>query len=146
MPKTTLQNLYQADFVLWVENTVDKLKARNYLDVDWENLTKEIEALAGRERRELESLLTKLFEHLLKGYYVNTPEFYRCWQLTISRTQQEMKRIIRDSPSLRDYYLAIRDECYQDAIKNVTKEHDNRFPEICTFPQNLDVLLNSSIV
>ena len=46
MPKTTLQNLYQADFVLWVENTVDKLKARNYLDVDWENLTKEIEALA----------------------------------------------------------------------------------------------------
>ena len=53
MPKTTLQNLYQADFVLWVENTVDKLKARNYLDVDWENLTKEIEALAGRERREL---------------------------------------------------------------------------------------------
>ncbi|MBC5796728.1 MAG: DUF29 domain-containing protein [Sphaerospermopsis sp.] len=141
MTKLSVQNLYQTDFALWVENTISKLKSQDYIHVDWENLIEEIEALGGRDRRELESRLTTLFEHLLKRRYVNLPECYRGWDVTISRTQQELKRIFRDSPSLRNYYLTVVDECYQDAVKNMNKEYDHQFPEDCPFPTDIDGLL-----
>ncbi len=141
MTKLSVQNLYQTDFALWVENTISKLKSQDYSHVDWENLIEEIETLGGRDRRELESRLTTLFEHLLKRRYVNLPECYRGWDVTISRTQQELKRIFRDSPSLRNYYLTVVDECYQDAVKNMSKEYDNQFPEDCPFPTDIDSLL-----
>ncbi|GAX36652.1 DUF29 domain-containing protein [Nodularia sp. NIES-3585] len=144
MTKSPVQNLYQTDFVLWVQNTVSKLKSQNYIDVDWENLIEEIEALGGRDRRELESRLTTLFEHLLKRRYVNLPECYRGWEVTISRTQQELKRIFRDSPSLRNYYLIVSNECYQDAVKNMTKEYDAQFPKDCPFPPDIDSLLTDN--
>lgn len=141
MTKLSVKNLYQTDFALWVENTISKLKSQDYSHVDWENLIEEIETLGGRDRRELESRLTTLFEHLLKRRYVNLPECYRGWDVTISRTQQELKRIFRDSPSLRNYYLTVVDECYQDAVKNMSKEYDNQFPEDCPFPTDIDSLL-----
>lgn len=141
MTKLSVKNLYQTDFALWVENTISKLKSQDYSHVDWENLIEEIETLGGRDRRELESRLTTLFEHLLKRRYVNLPECYRGWDVTISRTQQELKRIFRDSPSLRNYYLTVVDECYQDAVKNMSKEYDNQFPEDCHFPTDIDSLL-----
>ena len=84
--------------------------------------------MGGRDRRELESRLITLFEHLLKRRYVNLPEYYRGWEVTGNRTQQELKRIFRDSPSLRNYYLTIKDECYQDAVTNMGKEYDTKFP------------------
>ncbi|MBE9055856.1 DUF29 domain-containing protein [Sphaerospermopsis sp. LEGE 08334] len=141
MTKLSVKNLYQTDFALWVENTISKLKSQDYSHVDWENLIEEIETLGGRDRRELESRLTTLFEHLLKRRYVNLPECYRGWDVTISRTQQELKRIFRDSPSLRNYYLTVVDECYQDAVKNMSKEYDNQFPEDCPFPTDIDSFL-----
>ncbi|MEA5619335.1 DUF29 domain-containing protein [Cronbergia sp. UHCC 0137] len=144
MTKSPIQNLYQTDFALWVQNTVSKLKSQNYSHVDWENLIEEIEALGGRDRRELESRLTTLLEHLLKRRYVKLPECYRGWEVTISRTQQELKRIFRDSPSLRNYYLTITDECYQDAMKNMSKEYDTQFPEDCPFPKDVDSLLTDN--
>ncbi|WP_071187464.1 DUF29 domain-containing protein [Trichormus sp. NMC-1] len=144
MTKSPVQNLYQTDFALWVQNTVSKLKSQDYSHVDWENLIEEIEALGGRDRRELESRLTTLFEHLLKRHYVNLPECYRGWEVTISRTQQELKRIFRDSPSLHNYYLIVNDECYQDAVKNMSKEYDTNLPEDCPFPKDIDSLLTTN--
>lgn len=140
---TTLpdQNLYQTDFALWVENTVNKLKHQDHSHIDWENVTEEIEALGVRDKRELESRLTTLFENLLKRRYVKLPQCYRPWEVNISRTQQALKRIFRDSPSLRDYYLTISDECYQNAVENIKKEFDTQFPENGHFPKDIDTLL-----
>lgn len=144
MTKSPVQNLYQTDFALWIEKTVNRLKSQDYNHVDWENLIEEIEALGGRDRRELESRLITLFEHLLKRHYVNLPECYRGWEVTVNRTQQELKRIFRDSPSLRNYYLTIKDECYQDAVTNMGKEYDTKFPEDSPFSQDIDRLLTES--
>ncbi|NJP10069.1 MAG: DUF29 domain-containing protein [Leptolyngbyaceae cyanobacterium RU_5_1] len=48
-------NLYATDYLKWIETSVEKLKARDYTNVDWENLIEEIEDMARRERRRLES-------------------------------------------------------------------------------------------
>jgi hypothetical protein len=45
MAQKTSKTMYEKDFALWVEDTVNKLKARNTEDLDWENLIEEIESL-----------------------------------------------------------------------------------------------------
>jgi len=78
------QTLYQQDLVAWCDDTVAKLKAGNFADIDIDSLIEEIEGLAGRDRRELENRLEVLLNHLLKRLYVDSPNDYRSWELTIS--------------------------------------------------------------
>jgi len=54
---TPQSKLYDRDFVAWCEDTVTKLKARDINGLDFENLIEEIQGLANRDRRELESRL-----------------------------------------------------------------------------------------
>ncbi len=144
MTQSPVKTLYITDFALWIEQTVSSLKFQDYSNVDWENLIEEIETLGRRDRRELESRLTTLFEHALKRNYVNLPECYGGWEATISRTQQELSRVLRDSPSLRNYFLTICDECYQNAYKNMSKEYESKFPDDCPFPNDVETLLTDS--
>ncbi|MBW4672470.1 MAG: DUF29 domain-containing protein [Desmonostoc geniculatum HA4340-LM1] len=144
MTQSPVKTLYVTDFALWIEQTVSSLKSQDYSNVDWENLIEEIEALGRRDRRELESRLTTLFEHALKRNYVNLPECYGGWEATISRTQQELNRILRDSPSLRNYFLTVCDEYYQNARKNMSQEYEAKFPDDCPFPHDVETLLNES--
>lgn len=129
--------LYDKDFALWIEDTVKQLKAKNTKDLDWQNLIEEIESLGKRDKRELESRLTTLFEHALKRQYC-----YRGWEVTIKRTQKEIKKILRDSPSLKNYFLEIEANSYHDAVDNLADEYDVSFPETCLFPSDIDELLN----
>lgn len=78
--------LYNQDFCLWVDATVAKLRAGEFGTVDWEHLIEEVEALAKRDRRELESRLRVLMSCLLKRVYVKSPEDYRGWENTIKDT------------------------------------------------------------
>ena len=142
MMTQTTSNLYDKDFGRWVEDIVARLKAGDFSQVDWENLIEEIELLGKRDKRELESRLTTLFEHALKRCYVVLPDCYRGWEATIARTQQELSRILRDSPSLRNYFLEVRDQCYRNALKNVRIEYDANCPDYCLLPTDIDRLLN----
>jgi hypothetical protein len=38
------QSLYEADYLKWIETTVEKLRVEDYSSVDWENLIEEIES------------------------------------------------------------------------------------------------------
>ncbi|MBW4613691.1 MAG: DUF29 domain-containing protein [Desmonostoc vinosum HA7617-LM4] len=144
MTQSPVKTLYTTDFALWIEQTVSSLKSQDYNNVDWENLIEEIEALGKRDKRELENRLTTLFEHVLKRKYVDLPECYGGWEATISRTQQRLSRILRDSPSLRNYFLTIYDECYQNARKNMSQEYAAKFPDDCPFSNDVDILLTEN--
>lgn len=140
MTQRTVSDLYNSDFALWVEDMVNQLKAKELDRVDWENLIEEIESLGRREKRELESQLTTLFEQALKRCYVPLPDCYRGWESTLKRTQKELKKILRDSPSLRNYFLEILDECYEDAVDNIIDEYDVTFPNVCPFLEKEDAV------
>ena len=140
MTQTTSQTLYNSDFALWIKDTVKKLKAKDLENLDWENLIEEVESLGKRDKRKLQSRLTTLFEHALKRRYVPLSDCYRSWEVTISRTQQELNQILEDSPSLRNYLIEIREQCYQKALKNMQIEYDTQFPDRCPFPQDVDSL------
>lgn len=142
MKNTSEKTLYDQDFALWVEETVKQLKSSNFDHIDWENLIEEVESLGGRDRRELESRLTTLFEHALKRCFVPLPDCYRGWENTLKRTQKILKKLLRDSPSLANYLLEMSAECYADAVDNLMSEYDVNFPDVCPFSQDLDIVLN----
>jgi hypothetical protein len=64
-PKT----LYDTDYNLWVQQTVKLLQEGNFNQIDLENLIEEVMSLGRSEKRTIESLLTRLFEHLLQLKY-----------------------------------------------------------------------------
>jgi len=120
--------LYEQDFVIWIENTVEKLKAGNFSELDLEHLIDEVESLGKRDKRELKNRLITLFEHLLKRHYVPMPDCYRGWEVTIRRTQSKLKDLLADSPSLGNLLEEIYLDCYQEAVANMCIEYDAEFP------------------
>lgn len=145
MTVTKTKTLYDSDFNLWVEETVNQLKSGDFSRVDLENLIEEVESLGRRDKRELKSRLITLFEHLLKRQYVPLLHCYRGWLLTIKRTQSELKELLKESPSLGNFLIAIYCECYQETVENMRIEYDVIFPDLCPFSDNIDELLNSKL-
>jgi len=137
-----LKSLYETDYALWLDRTIADLKERKLDSIDVENLLEEVNSLAGRERRELQSRLTTLLEHILKRRYLPMSECFRGWELTIKRSQIEIKKIIKASPSLKSYLIESLPECYQDALSLVETIYDHSFPEQYPFPIDPDRLLN----
>ncbi|MGG6237051.1 DUF29 domain-containing protein [Nodosilinea sp. AN01ver1] len=146
MPKTPLQTplhqLYDEDFVRWVEATVACLKTRDVDQLDWEGLIEEIEDLGKSARRELESRLSVLLVHLLKRCYVNSPNDYRGWQLTIVEQRNALKRLLKQSPSLKGYFQNVLDEVYQDASAEASTAYPtSEFPNAYPYNRDLQALL-----
>ena len=115
--KPTLNKLYQQDYNQWVELTVKQLQEEKFAGVDWENLIEEVADLSRRERSKLKSLLTRLWEHLLKlGYWESEREYNQGhWKGEIRNFRKQIKDVLKNSPSLKPYLLDIFAECYQDA-------------------------------
>ena len=138
---TSSPQTYDQDFALWVEENIVLLKAKNYDAVDWDNLIEEVEGFTRSDKRELENRLITLFEHSLKRRYVSLPDCYRGWEVTLKRTQKQLRRVLKDSPSLRNYFVSIIEECYQDALINMRDEYDEIFPDRLPFSEDIDQLL-----
>ena len=51
------KSLYESDYLLWTQETIAKLKAKDFDHVDFESLIEEIEDLGRSYRDELESPL-----------------------------------------------------------------------------------------
>ena len=138
-PKATL---YERDFNLWLEDTVAKLKAGDFQNIDIENLIEEIAGVTGSDKREIENRLQRLIEHILKRCYVSMPDCYRGWQVTIVNQRQKLVRLLRQSPSLKCHFLESFDEVFDDALKIVQIEYDVEFPDTWQFSRDIDSILN----
>ena len=123
------------------------LKEQEFHHLDLGHLIEELEGLGKRDKRELQSRLTTLLEHALKRKYVASPYDYRGWEETILREQRELNILLKNSPSLRQFWKETIAECYEDALKVLRRLSDYKnssFPEVCPFPTDPDQLLNES--
>ena len=140
--KTAQAPLYERDFALWLEDTVARLKARDVDRLDWDNLVEEIEALGISQKHEVESRLKTILAHILKRCYVLMPDCFRGWQVTIRTQRNDLKRLLKKSPSLRNHLLVEFDEVYQEALSEVREEYpETEFPETWNFSRDLDAIL-----
>lgn len=145
MTQTAVQNqqLYERDFCLWVADTVTKLKGRKFDQLELENLIEEIEALGGRDRRELQSRLRVLLSHLFKRCYVSSPHNFRGWEVTIREQRRELQILLEQSPSLKPYLFEVFDKSWQYALSEIREDYPSvQFPDICPFPQDINALLS----
>lgn len=129
------KSLYDTDYNLWIEETVQKLQAKNFENLDLENLIEEVSDLSRREKRKLKNLLIKLFEHLLKlTYWESEREYNRGhWEGEILNFRQQINDELEDSPSLKPYLLDIFLECYQKGRAIASKR--SQLP-LSTFPSS----------
>ena len=139
--------LYDRDLNLWLEEAIAKLKAGDFQNLDVENLIEELEGLAGRDKRELENRLTTLLEHLLKRIYVKSEYDYAGWVRTINRTRMEIYKILRQSPSLKNYANSpeLFQDAFDDALKLMRSDPDYKsvnFPNKWQFSRDIDDMLN----
>ena len=92
---------YETDFHAWLGAQAEALRARDPSLLDWNNLIEEVEALGSSERRELDSRLATIVEHLLKFHYGLNREPEAGWKKTIRTQRRDLDRHLRQSPSLR---------------------------------------------
>lgn len=143
--KQRQKQLYESDYYLWVVETVKQLQNRDFEAIDWENLIDEVLDLSRREKRKLESLLIKLFEHLLiLQYWQSERERNRGhWEREITSFRLQILRQLEDSPSLKNHLKEKLQQCYQDGCKLASKHSQlskNTFPSepIAPLDQVLD--------
>lgn len=138
--------LYEHDLCLWVASTVAKLKARNFDELDLEHLIEEIENLAGRDRREVESRLDVLLNHLLKRCYIPTPENHRGWELTIREQRKQLQRLLKQSPSLQNYLAEVFEETWTIALTEARQDYPKiEFPDEWPFSRDVETILSEEL-
>lgn len=138
-------DLYNTDYYLWLQDTIEKLKHQNYQHIDWVNLLDEIEAMARSERRSLESNLVVILLHLLKWQY-QPDRRSTSWKLSVEEHRRRVRRLLKDSPSLKRYLEEVFEECYEDAIKQANIETSisvEIFPSAC--PYSIDQILEADL-
>ena len=137
------KSLYESDYLLWTQEIVSKLKARDFDNVDFENLIEEIEDLGRSYKDELESRLDVLLSHILKRLYVSLTNDYNGWERTIREQRKQIRRRIEKSPSLKSYLPTIFDGVWQDVLKEIREDYPQyRFPDTWQFGRDVETILN----
>ena len=142
-PNNQQQSLYESDLNLWLEQTIAQLKVGDLPNLDITNLIEELDGLAGRDRRELESRLERLLEHILKRCYVDLPDCDRGWVVTILHQRSELRKILKQSPSLKRVFSDAFAESFSTALSIVRIEYiQTNFPNTWQFSQDIDAILS----
>ena len=139
---TDLKILYEIDDSLWLEETIELLKAKRFEALDLDNLIEELEDLGNEKKFRVASLLEQIIRHfLLLQFWTNEREYNQDhWELEIVNFQIQLKRYL--TTNLRNYLQNELTNIYEDAVFFVRKKTKNQvnFPDTC--PYSLEELLN----
>ncbi len=119
-----LTNLYESDYLQWLEETVNLLKSRQLDNLDYDNLIEELEALGRSEKRAVTSLLEQIMRHLLIYQYW-TAEYKdnaNHWEAEIISFRNQINKYL--TTNLYKYLQDNLDSIYNDAkdyVKAKTK-------------------------
>ncbi|NCS23260.1 MAG: DUF29 domain-containing protein [Microcystis aeruginosa BS13-02] len=139
-----LKTLYEIDDSLWLEETIELLKARRFDALDLENLIEELEDLGNEKKFRVASFLQQIIRHaLLLQFWTREREYNQShWQAELVNFQDQLNTYL--TASLRKYLEQEFDNIYQKALRYVRKKTNNQvnFPNTC--PYSLEELLDSN--
>ncbi len=138
--------LYDRDLQLWIEQTIQQLKNREFSSLDVEHLIEELVDLGRAEKNALKSNLTILLAHLLKLRVQNdAPESMKgSWYSSVLEHRQRVLDNLADTPSLKSLLLETIEKAYHASRKLAIKEGslakfgvrvpaDSDYPMSCPF-------------
>ena len=126
---------YDEDLYAWSLQQAASLRARRADSLDWEHLAEEIAAVGGKDRRKLESRLCVILLHLLK-WRAQPALRGASWRKTLRTQRREIRKLLRQSPSLRRDVPELIREAYADAVKDAVDETGlpaEHFPRACPY-------------
>jgi hypothetical protein len=139
----TPQSLYDQDILLWVEDTVAKLKAHDFANLDLVNLIEEVESLGISQKKELLNRLITLLEHLLKRIYVPLPNDYNGWERTIREQRKKLQVLLIKVPSLSRLWDQDFQDAWKIALRTVKAEYTKvEFPDSWQFSSGIEAILS----
>jgi hypothetical protein len=136
-------DLYDRDYLLWTEDIVSKLRAKDFDQLDLENLIEEIEDLGRSEKKQLKNRLATILEHLLKRLCVDMPQEFNGWERTIREQRRRIKFELEDSPSLKAIWDKSFDSAWRFALETVRDDYpEYQFPDTWQFSSDVETILN----
>jgi Domain of unknown function DUF29 len=120
-PVSEERSLYERDFYLWLEHQASRLREGRLDELDVANLLEEIEDMGRSEKRAIEGNLVVLLTHLLK-YRFQPDQRSSGWRGTIVEHRRRLRKLLRESPSLRPLLRRMFPECYADAGEQAAAE------------------------
>ena len=137
-----LKTLYEIDDSLWLEETIELLKAKKFDALDLENLIEELEDLGNEKKFRVASFLQQIIRHcLLLQFWTSERKYNQAhWQAEIVSFQYQLKRYL--TTNLRKYLEQEFEQIYFESVRYVRQKTDNKvnFPDIC--PYSLEELLD----
>ncbi|WP_299404663.1 DUF29 domain-containing protein [Acaryochloris sp. IP29b_bin.148] len=134
-PHASHQQMYEVDFIQWIETAAELLKRGKFGELDIHNLVEELESLGRSEKNALKSNLSVLLAHLLKWQYQPEKQTLS-WISTIDEYRDRIQVSLEASPSLRNYYTDVLEQRYSVARKQAAHQTSleiSTFPETCPF-------------
>jgi hypothetical protein len=125
--------MYDSDFYTWTQQQAQLLKSGQFDKIDVEHIIEEIESMGRSERRELESRLTILLQHLLKWQYQPLRRG-RSWQLSIKGQRIDLVEVLDENPGLKPQLADILSMAYRKAKLKASEEtalDETVFPADC---------------
>jgi hypothetical protein len=113
------------------ERQADALRRRAANEIDWDNVSEEIEDVARRDKDRLYGALVTAILHLLKWRF--QPEARsNAWRAAVVAERNRIAKLVRDSPTLRPYPATVLAEAYSDARTQAEAETGLAgFPATC---------------
>ena len=130
------KNLYEKDYYLWIDKTINLLENYQFSELDLENLIEEIKSISISQQKALKSNLSVILWHLLK--YLQEPEKQtRSWALTLFEHRERIEEDLENSPSLKSFLTEENfKKCYNKARQKAAIEtgiNPEKFPKDCPF-------------
>ena len=140
MPDTSPSppSLYETDFYAWANQQAELLRAGRLSEADLANIAEEIESMGRSEKRELVSRLQVLVLHLLKWQH-QPKRRSKSWRSTVRVQRIELRRHLRDNPSLKSRLGQAIADAYEVAIVEAERETGvdiSTFPAECAWSYN----------
>ena len=118
---TTINTLYEQDFHSWLQRHVMLLKESRFAELDMDNLIEELEGMAKKDERELQSRLIILLAHLLKWQYQPTMQG-NSWLSSIIEPRAQLDLLFEDIPSLKNKLPDFITKAFPKAVDIAAKE------------------------
>lgn len=121
-----LKQLHNEDLNLWLEQIATKIKNKDFSNMDWDGLLEEIEDMTASQKRALRSYTKRLIEHILKLKYWNREKEYnqKGWRREVVNFRNEIKEILDDSPSLKNYLQDNYPTWYEKSVNAMRQEFE----------------------
>ena len=130
-----LKTLYEIDDSLWLAETIELLKAKNFGALDLDNLIVELEDLVNEKKFSVASCLQQIVRHsLLLQFWTGEREYKQAhWQAERGIFQDQLNTYL--TTSLRKYLEQEFDNIYQKALRYVRKKTKNqvKFTNTCRY-------------